>query len=517
MWTPDVYEGAPTPVTTFFASAPKMAAMAILVRVAIVAFPGISADWREIVTFISIASMALGSFAAIGQTNIKRLMAYSSIGHMGFALVGLAAGTVEGAHGVIVYMAIYLAMTLGTFAGILSMRRDGAYVEDIADLAGLARTNAPMAFFLAAMMFSLAGVPPLAGFFAKFYVFAAAMKADLYGLAVIGVLLSAVGAYYYLRIVKIMYFDEPAKAFDQPGAAARIVLALSTALVIFYAFAPGAADRRGDGRGEVAVLNAIDSQIDDPEPLFAGWRVARFARARLDQRRSAPLARSPAIPGRLWIVADEQTHGRGRKGRFWSSPPGNLYASALLVDPCPPALAPQIGFVAGVALRPGGRGSRRRRRRRSNGRTTSLWRGAKIAGLLVEGVTTPDRRLACIVGIGVNCVSAPEGLAYPAADSATRSRRAVSAEALFVRLATRFHEALGLWARGAGFAAIRARMARHRRRGSAGRSASPIRAARAKALSGARRAAGGCCCARPAGVETIEAADLYLGADGRTP
>ena len=238
MWTPDVYEGAPTPVTTFFASAPKMAAMAILVRVAMTAFPGVAHDWRQIITFVSIASMALGSFAAIGQTSIKRLMAYSSIGHMGFALVGLAAGTVEGAHGVVVYMAIYLAMTLGTFAGILSMRRDGAYVEDIADLAGLARTNAPMAFFLATMMFSLAGIPPLAGFFAKFCVFAAAMKADLYGLAVIGVLVSAVGAYYYLRVVKIMYFDEPAKAFDQPGAAARIVLALSTAVVIFYVLAP---------------------------------------------------------------------------------------------------------------------------------------------------------------------------------------------------------------------------------------------------------------------------------------
>ncbi len=238
MWTPDVYEGAPTPVTTFFASAPKMAAMAILLRVAMTAFPGVAPDWRQIVTFLSIASMALGAFAAIGQTNIKRLMAYSSIGHMGFALVGLAAGTVEGAHGVVVYMAIYLVMTLGTFAGILSMRREGAYVEDIADLSGLARTNAPMAFFLGAMMFSLAGIPPLAGFFAKFYVFAAAMKADLYGLAVIGVLMSAVGAYYYLRIVKIMYFDEPAKPFDQPGATARVVLALSTAVVIFYALAP---------------------------------------------------------------------------------------------------------------------------------------------------------------------------------------------------------------------------------------------------------------------------------------
>jgi NADH-quinone oxidoreductase subunit N len=238
MWTPDVYEGAPTPVTTFFATGPKMAAMAVLVRVTLTAFPGVADEWRQIVTFISIASMALGAFAAIGQTNIKRLMAYSSIGHMGFALVGLAAGTVEGAHGVVIYMAIYLAMTLGTFAGILSMRRAGAYVENISDLAGLARTNAPMAFFLAAMMFSLAGVPPLAGFFAKFYVFAAAMKAGLYGLAVIGVLLSAVSAYYYLRIVKIMYFDEPAKAFDPQGIVARIVLALSTAVVIFYALAP---------------------------------------------------------------------------------------------------------------------------------------------------------------------------------------------------------------------------------------------------------------------------------------
>jgi NADH-quinone oxidoreductase subunit N len=182
--------------------------------------------------------MALGAFAAIGQTNIKRLMAYSSIGHMGFALVGLAAGTVEGAQGVVIYMAIYLVMTLGTFAGILSMRRGGEYIEDISDLAGLGRTNPPMAFFLAAMMFSLAGIPPLAGFFAKFYVFTAAIHANLFGLAIIGVLLSAVGAYYYLRIIKIMYFDEPAKAFDPQGYATRIVLALAAALVIFDAIAP---------------------------------------------------------------------------------------------------------------------------------------------------------------------------------------------------------------------------------------------------------------------------------------
>ena len=192
--------------------------MAVLVRVMVTAFPGIANDWRQILTFVSIASMALGAFAAIGQRNFKRLMAYSSIGHMGYALVGLAAGTVEGAQSVIIYMAIYVVMTLGTFAAILSMRRNGRAVETMADLAGLARTNPTMAFFLAAMMFSLAGIPPLAGFFAKFYVFAAAIKAGLYGLAVIGVLASAVGAYYYLRIVKLMYFDEPAPGVRPPGS-----------------------------------------------------------------------------------------------------------------------------------------------------------------------------------------------------------------------------------------------------------------------------------------------------------
>src|SRR6202030_4154900 len=149
MWTPDVYEGAPTPVTAFFASAPKVAALAVFTRVTLTAFPGIVAQWQQIVVFVAIASMALGSFAAIGQRNIKRLMAYSSIGHMGFALVGLAAGTTEGVQGVLVYMAVYLTMTLGTFACILAMRRDGRMVEEIGDLAGLARTKPAMAFFLA--------------------------------------------------------------------------------------------------------------------------------------------------------------------------------------------------------------------------------------------------------------------------------------------------------------------------------------------------------------------------------
>jgi NADH-quinone oxidoreductase subunit N len=239
MWTPDVYEGAPTPVTTFFASAPKMAAMGMLVRVIIVSFPAIKADWQQIVVFISIASMALGSFAAIGQTNIKRLMAYSSIGHMGYALVGLAAGTPEGVQGVLVYMTLYLAMTLGTFAVILAMRRGGHYVETIGDLSGLSRTNPAMAFALAALMFSLAGIPPLAGFFAKFFVFNAAIQAGLYWLAVLGVLASAVGAFYYLRIVKLMYFDEEGVGFEPMPVTLSTILFVSTAINVLFVFWPG--------------------------------------------------------------------------------------------------------------------------------------------------------------------------------------------------------------------------------------------------------------------------------------
>jgi NADH-quinone oxidoreductase subunit N len=225
MWTPDVYEGAPTPITAFFAAAPKVAGMAMFVRTTIMAFPSILQEWQQIVVFVAIASMALGAFAAIGQRNIKRLMAYSSIGHMGFALIGLAAGTQQGVEGVLVYMAIYLSMTLGTFAVILAMRREGQMVEEIADLAGLARTQPVMAFFLAMLLFSLAGIPPLAGFFAKFYVFLAAIKAGLFALAVIGVVTSVVGAYYYLAIVKTMYFDDPAKQFSPMPYELRLVLA----------------------------------------------------------------------------------------------------------------------------------------------------------------------------------------------------------------------------------------------------------------------------------------------------
>ncbi len=237
MWTPDVYEGAPTPVTAFFAAAPKVAGIAIFVRATVVAFPGITHSWQQIVVFVALASMVLGAFAAIGQKNIKRLMAYSSIGHMGFALVGLAAGTAEGVQGVLVYMSIYVVMTLATFACIISMRRDGVAVETISDLAGLARTKPAMAFFFAMLLFSLAGIPPLAGFFAKFYVFLAAIKAGLYVLAVVGVLASVIGAYYYLLIIKVMYFDEPARPFDSMPFLLRLVLGVGGILnIVFFVY-----------------------------------------------------------------------------------------------------------------------------------------------------------------------------------------------------------------------------------------------------------------------------------------
>ncbi len=239
MWTPDVYEGAPTPVTAFFAAAPKVAAMAMLIRVVHGAFEPATNDWQQILTFLAIASMGLGAFAAIGQTNIKRLMAYSSIGHMGFALVGLASGTENGVSGVVLYMIIYMVMTLGTFACILAMRREDGLVEDISELAGLSQTHPMMALMLTALMFSLAGIPPLAGFWAKYFVFLAAIQAELYVLAVVGVLASVVGAYYYLRIVKIMWFDEPESGFIPMASELRLVLGVSGLFTIFYVVIAG--------------------------------------------------------------------------------------------------------------------------------------------------------------------------------------------------------------------------------------------------------------------------------------
>ena len=362
MWVPMSMKGAPTPVTAFFASAPKIAAFAITVRVVITAFPGISMQWQQIVVFISILSMALGSFAAIGQHNIKRLMAYSSIGHVGFALVGLAAGNEAGVAGVLFYMGIYLVMLLGTFAAILSMRVGGRAVENIRDLAGLARTDGTMAFFLAMLMFSLAGIPPLAGFFAKFYVFYAAVEAHLYWLAVIGFVTSVVAAFYYLQIVKIIYFDEPAASFDRPAPVLACRSGRKRPRRAIPLCLSGAIRYRGSGRRQIAVLILRDTkpfQLAE-SALRDGFQVLTFETIGSTNDAAMAAARIGGLD-RCWFIARTQTGGRGRHGRSWASPPGNLYASLLLVDVVPIELAPQLGFVAGVA--PGARLARSCRRR----------------------------------------------------------------------------------------------------------------------------------------------------------
>jgi NADH-quinone oxidoreductase subunit N len=240
MWTPDVYEGAPTPVSAFFAVAPKLAALALFIRFMIAPFGPLIGEWRQVIIFLSIASMVLGAVAAIAQQNIKRLMAYSSIGHVGYALIGLAAGTADGVRGVLVYLTIYLVMTVGSWAVILCMRRRGRLLEGISDLAGLSQSQPGLALALAIFMFALSGVPPTAGFFGKFYVFLAAINAQLVGLAVIGVVTSVVSAFYYLRVVKVMYFDEPVGGFDRPLAAELKGVVFVTAVVtLFFFLFPG--------------------------------------------------------------------------------------------------------------------------------------------------------------------------------------------------------------------------------------------------------------------------------------
>jgi len=237
MWTPDVYEGAPTPVTAFFGTAPKVAAMALTVRVAIEALGPATHDWQQIVVFLALASIVLGAVAAIGQTNIKRLMAYSSINNVGFALVGLAAGTAEGVAAVMSYMAIYVAMTLGSFVCILQMKdRDGKPVETIASLAGLSQSRPGLAAAFAIFMFSLAGIPPLFGFWAKFLVFDAAVAAGMSGLAAIGIAASVIGAFYYLKIVKTIYFDEPAEGYAEARRPIDYGVITLCALVIVFGY-----------------------------------------------------------------------------------------------------------------------------------------------------------------------------------------------------------------------------------------------------------------------------------------
>ncbi len=235
MWTPDVYEGAPTPITAFFSVAPKIAGLALFLRVLYGPFGPMLAQWQQVIEAIAILSMAWGAIAAIAQRNIKRLMAYSSIGNVGYGLVGLAAGTMEGARGLLFFMLIYILMNVGTFACILAMRVNGKPVEDISALSGLAKSRPLTALALAALMFSMSGIPPLAGFWGKFYIFMAGVNAGLYTLSVVGVLSSAIAAFYYLRIIKVMYFDEPAPALETPDTSTSILIGgASIAMLLLF-------------------------------------------------------------------------------------------------------------------------------------------------------------------------------------------------------------------------------------------------------------------------------------------
>jgi len=239
MWTPDVYQGAPTPVTAFFAAAPKVAALALLTRVLYQPLIGMVHDWQQVLTFLAIVSMLVGGFAAIVQTSLKRLLAYSSISHVGYALVALASGTADGVQGVVIYLAIYFLNTLGVFAVILGLRRDGLYLDKISDCAGLSKQRPLLALAMGVFMFSLAGIPPLAGFYAKLYVFLAAWHAGLYPLVFVGLLSSAVAAYYYLRIIKVMYFDDVVAPVDaMPEWSLRSVVLVAVCAMLCFGFAP---------------------------------------------------------------------------------------------------------------------------------------------------------------------------------------------------------------------------------------------------------------------------------------
>ena len=239
MWTPDVYEGSPTSVTSFFALVPKIAAVSVFIRFMYVPFINVISHWQIIIVFLAVASMILGAVAAIGQNNIKRLIAYSSIGHMGYALAGLATGTNDGIQSTIIYLTIYLVMNLGIFSCIFMMKRQNIFYENISDLSGLSKTRPMLSLGLMIILFSLAGIPPLAGFFAKFYVFMAVIESEMYALAIIGLVTTVVSAFYYLRIIKVIYFDKPKQAFDQNyDLGLKISLILSSILILIYFIYP---------------------------------------------------------------------------------------------------------------------------------------------------------------------------------------------------------------------------------------------------------------------------------------
>jgi NADH-quinone oxidoreductase subunit N len=239
MWTPDVYEGSPTSVTSFFALVPKIAAISVFIRFMYVPFINVIDQWQTIIIFLSIASMILGAVAAIGQSQIKRLMAYSSIGHMGYILAGIATGTNAGVQSSIIYLTIYLVMNLGAFGCIFMMRRENIFYENINELSGLSKNHPMLALSFLIILFSLAGIPPLAGFFAKFYIFMAVIEVKMYTLAIIGLLTTVVSAFYYLRIIKIIYFDKPKKPFEESyDWGLKFSLILSSILILIYFIYP---------------------------------------------------------------------------------------------------------------------------------------------------------------------------------------------------------------------------------------------------------------------------------------
>ena len=239
MWAPDVYQGSPTPVTLFFAILPKVAALTVLIKILYVPFLNLIEQWQMIVIFLSIASMIFGAVAAIGQKNLKRLIAYSSISHMGYTIAGLSTGTNEGIQSSIIYISIYVVMNLGFFCCLLMLKRDGKYYETVEDMSGLSKNHPMLSFSLLLILFSLAGIPPLAGFFAKFYVFMAVIKSEMYFLAITGLLSTVIAAFYYLRIIKIIYFDPEKEKFDtHHNIALKVSLFITTIFILFYFIFP---------------------------------------------------------------------------------------------------------------------------------------------------------------------------------------------------------------------------------------------------------------------------------------
>jgi len=239
MWTPDVYEGAPTSITSYFAVVPKVAGLAVLIKFMFIPFSNILAEWQTIIIFISIASMILGAIAAIGQKNIKRLLAYSSIGHVGYALAGVATGAISGYKSTIVYISIYVIMNIGAFSCLYLLKKDSEYKENLSDLSGVSKKHPLLAISFLILFFSLAGIPPLGGFFAKFYVFSAVLEQKMYTLAIIGLLTTVISAFYYLKIVKIIYFDDSAITFDVvKNKSAQITIFISCSILLTFFLYP---------------------------------------------------------------------------------------------------------------------------------------------------------------------------------------------------------------------------------------------------------------------------------------